>query len=332
MQTEAKGERLGQKGALAFFSDYVIVLPIILLTIVWTFVAPNFMTLSNWMNILRQVSMIAILAAGMFFVMVCGFIDLGVGSVVGLAGCIFAKLMVSYGWSPATAALAAVAVGIFCDVFASILITVFDIPGFISTLAMMYIARGLCYVVTNSYPISGIPDSIGWIGRGYLNIGGTDLIPWPVIFMVIVFVIVTFVASKTKLGRFIYAVGGNAEAAYLSGINAKRIQRLAFLIIGLAAGLVSIILVSRLSSGQPTGGNGWEFKAVIACVMGGVSLTGGKGKPAGVALGAVFVGILENGMTLLNINSYYQQIVQGVVLVFAIGFDVWKTKRQAASK
>ena len=193
-------------------------------------------------------------------------------------------------------------------------------------------ARGFCYVVTNSYPISGLPDSIGWIGRGYLKIGGVNIVPWSVVVMVLVYVVTAFVAAKTKFGRYVYAVGGNAEAAWLSGINASRNKRMVFTLGGLAAGLVGVILVSRLSSGQPQGGEGWEFKAVIAVVMGGVSLTGGKGKPIGVALGAVFVGILENGMTLLNINSYYQQIVQGIVLVLAIGFDVYKSRRQAESK
>ena len=197
---------------------------------------------------------------------------------------------------------------------------------------MQYVARGMCYVVTNSYPITGIPESIGWVGRGYLQIAGKDIIPWPVIFMIVVFVLVAFVASKTKFGRFVYSVGGNSEAAYLSGINDKWIKTFVFMIAGFAGALVSIILTSRLSSGQPVAGTGWEFKAVIACVMGGVSLSGGKGKPVGVALGAVFVGILENGMTLLNISSYVQQVVQGVVLVGAIAFDVYKTRRQAASK
>ena len=319
-------------GVTRFLGNYMIVVPILLLVIVWTLIAPNFMTYGNWMNILRQVSMIAILAAGAFFIMATGDFDLGLASVVGLTGCVFAKVMVDYNWNPALAALLAILLGVFTGIINGTMVTVFSIPAFIATLGMQYVARGLCYVVTNSYPISGLPDSIGWIGRGYLTIGGVELIPWPVIFMVVVYAVVAFVAAKTKFGRFVYAVGGNAEAAYLSGINAKHIKRLVFTLGGLAAGLVGIILVSRLSSGQPQGGTGWEFKAVIAVVMGGVSLTGGKGKPVGVALGAVFVGILENGMTLLNINSYYQQVVQGIVLVVAIGFDVYKSKRQAASK
>ncbi len=315
-----------------FLSSYMIILPIILLIIVWTAVAPNFMTYGNWMNILRQVSMIAILAAGAFFIMATGDFDLGLASVVGITGCVFAKLIVDFSWSPILAALVAILLGVLTGIINGCMVTYFGIPAFIATLGMQYVARGFCYVVTNSYPISGLPDSIGWIGRGYLEIGGVDIVPWSVVVMILVYVVTAFVAAKTKFGRYVYAVGGNAEAAWLSGINASRIKRMVFTLGGLAAGLVGIILVSRLSSGQPQGGEGWEFKAVIAVVMGGVSLTGGKGKPIGVALGAVFVGILENGMTLLNINSYYQQIVQGIVLVLAIGFDVYKSRRQAESK
>ena len=320
-------EGLGQ-----FFSNYIIILPIVLPVVVWTVIAPNFMTYNNWMNILRQISMVAILAAGMFFVMLTGNIDMGLASVVGICSCVFSKLMVEGHWAPALAGLATVVLGVTCGAISGTLHTRCGIPAFIATLGMQYVARGMCYVVTNSYPITGIPESIGWIGRGYLRIAGTDIIPWPVIFMIVVFILVAFVAAKTKFGRFVYSVGGNSEAAYLSGIDDKMIKTLVFMIAGLAAALVSIILTSRLSSGQPIAGTGWEFKAVIACVMGGASLSGGKGKPIGVALGAVFVGILENGMTLLNISSYVQQVVQGVVLVAAIAFDVYKTRRQAASK
>ena len=333
MRTGMEQKTKGVLGSLlTFLSSYMIIIPIILLIIVWTAVAPNFMTYGNWMNILRQVSMIAILAAGAFFIMATGDFDLGLASVVGITGCVFAKLIVDLGWNPVLAALVAILLGVFTGVINGCMVTYFGIPAFIATLGMQYVARGFCYVVTNSYPISGLPDSIGWIGRGYLKIGGVNIVPWSVVVMVLVYVVTAFVAAKTKFGRYVYAVGGNAEAAWLSGINASRIKRMVFTLGGLAAGLVGVILVSRLSSGQPQGGEGWEFKAVIAVVMGGVSLTGGKGKPIGVALGAVFVGILENGMTLLNINSYYQQIVQGIVLVLAIGFDVYKIRRQAESK
>lgn len=201
-------------------------------------------------------------------------------------------------------------------------------PAFVATLGMQYIARGLCYVITNSYPVSKLPNSIAWIGRGYL----ADVIPWPVVIMAIVYIVVSFVSKKTKFGRFVYATGGNREAAHLSGINVDLITICAFLVGGFFAVLTAIILVSRLNSGQPSAGTGYEFQAVIACVMGGVSLSGGKGNALGVLLGAIFVGLLTNGMTLINIDSNWQQIVQGVVLILAITFDVYKQRRQASSK
>lgn len=327
-----KQKKGAPKALITFLSDYMIVVPILILVIAWTAVAPNFMTYTNWMNILRQVSMIAILAAGMFFPMVTGCIDMGMASVVGITGIVFAKLLVDLAMNPLLAAILAILLGVLCGLVNGIMVTVFGIPAFIATLGMQYVGRGMCYVITNSYPVSGLPESIGWFGRGFLQIGGKDLIPWPVIFMIIVYIIVAFVAAKVKFGRYVYAVGGNEEASYLSGINAKAIRNAVFVISGAAAGIVGVILVSRVNSGQPQGGTGWEFKAVIAAVMGGVSLAGGKGKPIGVALGAIFVGILENGMTLLNISSYHQQVVQGIVLIMAIAFDVYKNKRQAESK
>ncbi|MCI8861712.1 MAG: ABC transporter permease [Lachnospiraceae bacterium] len=314
------------------FGDYMILLPALILVVIWTVVAPNFMTYSNWMNLLRQVSLIAILAAGMFFPMLTGAIDLGLGSVVGITGIVFAKLLVDYQMNTLLAAILTVLLGAAIGAAAGILITKFGVPSFIATLGVQFIGRGMCYVITNSYPVSGLPDSIAWFGRGYLSVGGTDLIPWPVVFMFIVFAVVAFITTKTKFGRFVYTVGGNEEAAYLSGINSQAIRTSVFAICDGIGALVAVILVSRLNSGQPQGGTGWEFKAVIASVMGGASLSGGKGNAIGVALGAIFVGVLENGMTLLNISSYHQQVVQGVVLILAIMFDVYKNRRLAEAK
>lgn len=314
------------------FGDYMILLPTLILVVIWTVVAPNFMTYSNWMNLLRQVSLIAILAAGMFFPMLTGCIDLGLGSVVGITGIVFAKLLVDLQMNTLLAAVITIVLGAAIGAVAGILITQFGVPSFIATLGVQFIGRGMCYVVTNSYPVSGLPDSIAWFGRGYLSIGGVELIPWPVIFMFIVFAVVAFVTTKTKFGRYVYAVGGNEEAAYLSGINSKAIRTAVFAICDAVGALVAVVLVSRLNSGQPQGGNGWEFKAVIASVMGGASLAGGKGNAIGIAFGAIFVGVLENGMTLLNVSSYHQQVVQGVVLILAIMFDVYKNKRLAEAK
>lgn len=315
-------------GFLRFISDYVIILPILLLALIWTIIAPNFLTYGNLMNVLRQVSMVAILAAGQYFLICTGFIDFALGALVGLCGIIFAKGMVDWGLAPIVAAMVALAVGLLCELIDGTLVTKFHLPAFVATLGMMYIARGLCYVITNSYPISKLPASIGWVGRGYIQ----NIIPWPVAIMILVYIIVSFVSKKTKFGRFVYATGGNREAAHLSGINVDLITQCSFLLGGLFATLTAIILVSRLNSGQPSAGTGYEFQAVIACVMGGVSLSGGKGKALGVILGAIFVGLLTNGMTLIAVDSNWQQVVQGVVLILAITFDVYKQRRQAESK
>ncbi|MCQ2437970.1 MAG: ABC transporter permease [Clostridia bacterium] len=320
--------RSGGSAIIRFFADYVIILPIVLLMVIWTIIAPNFLTYNNFMNVLRQVSMVAILAAGQYFMICTGFIDFALGALVGLCGIIFSKAMVDWGIAPIPAAFLTLLVAFLCEFISGTLITRFYLPAFVATLGMMYICRGLCFVITNSYPISKIPQSIAWIGRGYIG----KLIPWPVAIMIIVYIIVTFVSKKTKFGRFVYATGGNREAAHLSGINVNLITMCSFLLGGLFSTITAIILVSRLNSGQPSAGNGYEFQAVIACVMGGVSLSGGKGKAMGVILGAIFVGLLTNGMTLINVDSNWQQVVQGVVLILAITFDVYKQRRQANSK
>ena len=312
---------------IGFLNNYIIIVPILLLGIVWTIIAPNFLTYGNLINVLRQVSMVAILAAGQYFIICSGYLDLSLGALVGFTGIIFAKSMVDYSLPPLLAAVVCILFGMLCGLINGQMITRFHIPGFVATLGMSYAARGLCYVITNSYPVSKIPSSIAWIGRGYLG-----SIPWPVVIMIVVYIIVTFVSQKTKFGRYVYTTGGNQEAAHLSGINVNRIINTVFVMGGVFAALTSIILVSRLNSGQPSGGTGYEFQAVIACVMGGVSLTGGRGKAIGVILGAIFVGLLTNGMTLINADSNLQQVIQGAVLVLAIGFDVYKQQRQKQSR
>ena len=311
-----------------FFSDYVILIPILILIVIWTIVAPNFLTYGNFTNVLRQVSMVAILAAGQYFIICTGYLDLSLGALVGVCGIVFAKGMVDWGMTPMVAALVCFLTGLLCGLINGTMIARFSLPGFVATLGMQYVARGMCYVITNSYPVSKIPASIAWIGRGYL----ANVVPWPVVIMIAVFILVAFVSRKTKFGRFVYATGGNQEAAHLSGINVKLITNCVFLLGGFFAALTAIILVSRLNSGQPSGGTGYEFQAVIACVMGGVSLSGGKGKALGVIMGAIFVGLLTNGMTLINVDSYLQQVIQGIVLIMAIGFDVYKQRQQANAK
>lgn len=311
------------QGIRNFLSEYVIIYAVVALFIILAVTSKAFLSLDNIMNVLRQSSMIAIMAAGAFFIMVGDGIDISVGSIVGLSGIVFSIAMVNWQISPLIAFILCILTGSVCGAVNGWMVTKMGLPPFIATLGMMSVARGLTYVVTNAYPIAVTVKEIEWLGRGYVWI-----IPWPVLIMLAVFVVAHFVSQKTRFGRFVYAVGGNAEAAHLSGIKVNKIKAVNYIIAGSLAALSGGILVSRLASGQPNGGLGWEFEAITATVIGGVSITGGKGKVFGVLLGAILIGLLTNGMTLLNVSSYYQQMIKGVVLVFAIGLDVYKTKRQ----
>jgi len=311
------------RGIRNFLSEYVIIYAVVALFIILAITSKAFLSLDNIMNVLRQSSMIAIMAAGAFFIMVGDGIDISVGSIVGLSGIVFSIAMVNWHISPIIAFIMCILTGALAGAVNGWMVTKMGLPPFIATLGMMSVARGLTYVVTNAYPIAVTIKDIEWLGRGYLWI-----IPWPVVIMIVVFVIAHFVSQKTRFGRFVYAAGGNAEAAYLSGIKVSKVKAANYVIAGSLAALSGSILVSRLASGQPNGGLNWEFEAITATVIGGVSITGGKGKVFGVLMGAILIGLLTNGMTLLNVSSYYQQMIKGVVLVFAIGLDVYKTKRQ----
>lgn len=310
-----------------FLSDYSIIYALIILIIALSILAPMFFELRNFMNVLRQISMIGIITVGIFFVMVSGGIDISTGATVGFAGVMFAKLMVDYGLHPIIAFFITILIGVIIGVFNGVLVTKFGIPAMIATLASQLAIRGVTYVITNAYPISNIPSSIAFLGRGYVF--GLPWLPWPVAIMIIIFIIAHFVSVRTKFGRSVYAVGGNAEAAYLSGIMDKNIQIVTYIVCSALAALAGVILCSRLASGQPSGGLGWEFEAVIAAVIGGVSITGGRGKVFGAFFGAFLVGLLTNGMTLLNISSYVQDVVKGLVLIFAIAFDVYSIKKKS---
>ncbi len=310
-----------------FLDDYSIIYAVVILIAVLSLASPDFLSLKNFTNVFRQISMIAILTVGMFFVMVGGGIDISCGATVGITGVLFAMFMVKFGINPVIAFFLTIIVGAFIGTINGTLVTRFGIPAMIATLGTQSIARGLTYVITGAYPISGLPESIAFLGRGYVF--GLEWLPWPVAILVVLAVIAHFVAQRTKFGRSVYAVGGNPEAAYLSGIKDKKIQVITYIALGVLSAIAGMILTSRLASGQPNGGLTWEFEAVTAAVIGGVSITGGRGKIFGALLGAVLIGLLTNGMTLLDMNSYLQQMVKGIVLVLAIGFDIYSVKKKS---
>lgn len=324
IQTNIGSRILGK--VRGFFRDYAIVYAVIALIVVLAFASPEFLQVSNFVNVLRQISMIAILAVGVFFVMVGAGIDISIGAIVGLTGVLFAMFMVNFGMPPIVAFILTIAMGLGIGVVNGFMVAKLGIPAMIATLAAQSVCRGMVYVITGAYPISGLPDSISFLGRGY--VGGLNWLPWPVFILLIVAVIAHIVSERTKFGRSVYAIGGNPEAAHLSGIKHKKIEIITYIICGGLAALSGTILTSRMASGQPNGGLTWEFEAIIAAVIGGVSITGGRGKVFGALFGAILVGLLTNGMTLLNVNSYYQQVVKGVVMVVAIAFDVYSVKKK----
>lgn len=306
-----------------FLFQYPAIMAIFCLMVIFSFLSNVFLTAGNLLNVLRQVSMTAILAAGMCFVAFGGNVDISVGSTVGLVNVVWAKLMVEAGMNPLLAALLCILMCAVIGVINGVLVARYRINAMIATFAMQSILRGLVYIVTNSYPIYTMPESILWLNSGTL--GGVSA---PVIIMIAVFVVGWFVATYTKYGRSLYATGGNPEAAHLSGIKTNRTIIKGYVIMQVCAALAAFILTARLNAGIPTSGTGWEFEAIIAAIIGGVSLNGGRGKVPGAFLGAVFVGLLVNGMTLLNIGSYYQQVVKGVILIGAIFIDSYSGSRQ----
>ena len=286
-----------------------------ILVIGLTALKPVFLTPDNLINVIRQVSITAIIGIGMTFVLISGEIDLSVGSIAALAG-IVVTMGLKDGLPMVIAIVLAMGVGALCG-FANGGIHVYArIPSFIVTMGMLNIARGVVLVITNSYPVTGLPDSFKVIGRGYVG-----FLPVPVIIMFVCYILGYLVLKYVKFGRSIFAIGGNIEAARLSGISVNRNKILIYVLCGVTAAIGGIVLASRMFSGQPSAGDGLELNAIAACVIGGTSTTGGKGRIWGTFLGALIMGSITNGMNLLNISTNWQLIVQGAIIIIAVGLD-----------
>ena len=304
---------------------YVVIGLILILWLITRLVLGSnvFLGSNNIINILRQVSVVGIVAAGQFFAIVTGLIDLSVGSTVALAGITYAAIFKIGGteFMP-VAILGALLVGLIVGIINGSLIAYLRLTPFIATLGMMLVVRGAIYVATGAQPIFGFEKWFNYPGRGWI-VG----IPVPVIIMFILYIVLIIFAERKRSGRFLYAIGGNTDAAYLSGINVKRYKVLALVICGVLCAIAGIILAGRLDSGQPNAGEGdLLFDSIIAVVIGGVSFTGGKGKLLGVLFGALFMTILSNGMTLLGTDAYIQQVAKGVIFIFAIALDVYRNR------
>lgn len=292
------------------------------ISLVLTFTSDNFFSTYNILNILRQVGLTVITASVVTMVMVGGGLDLSVGGVLALAGVVAARLAVQ-GLPLPVAFSAGVLVGLLAGALNGLLIISTGIPPVIATLGTMYVTRGLAYILSNgSAVVNGLPDQFGIIGE--LHIG---FLPIMVIIMTAVLLVCQFMLSKTVLGRHIYAIGGNVQAANLAGVPVRRVKLILYILAGASAGLCGVLLASRLSSGDPNVGIGFEFDVIVAIVLGGTSLAGGEGTLSGTFIGALILAILANGMNLLGIGAFYQYIVQGVILVMAVTIDFMLRKK-----
>ena len=298
---------------------------LVALVIVFTIANPRFISPNNLLTLLRQVSMYGIASIGMTFVILLGDIDLSTGTIISFVNIICAYMMVNMGLHPVIAILVSLVAATLIGVLNGFMVSTVGIPAIIATYATQTAFYGPALIICGGMPISGFSKGFAVIGQGYVGI-----VPIPVIIMAICFAIGSFILNKTYFGRYFYAVGGNVEAAKLSGIRVSRIKYLVFAISGFFAGLAGIVMLSRTASGNASSGaDGFEFEVITCVVLGGVSVTGGVGRMSGVVAGTFIIGALKNGMVLMNVNSYVQKIVMGVVLALAVGFDCMQNKKRA---
>jgi ribose/xylose/arabinose/galactoside ABC-type transport system permease subunit len=294
---------------------------VLVLGVALSIVSPIFLTSTNLFNVLRQVCTSTIVAFGFTFILALGEIDLSVGSVVGFVGMVMGKLMVDYGVSVPLAILAGLLMGAVFGVLNSTLITVFDLPAFIATLATSSLFRGGLYIITNMVPVTKIPNSFLSIGQGYVGI-----VPIPVLILLVVGFITYMTGNYTTFGRYVIAVGGNREAARVSGINIKLVRMGVFVISGMCAALGSVILTARAASAQIGAGLNMEMDVIAAVVIGGTALTGGNMNIIGTFFGCLVVGMVTNGLNLLGVNSNFQIIAKGLLILFALILDRTTTR------
>lgn len=304
-----------------FLSRYGSLVMLATLVILMSLTSKEFLSLSNLTNVARQVSIFAIIGTGMTFVIITAGIDLSVGSLLALTGCV-AMTIIDKTNGDFIGITAGILVGAICGAVTGITVSRFRVPPFIATLAGLTVYRGLSLVITKGLPIVKFEGSFRFIGQG--AIAG---IPVPVIIMVIVVIVMQLILSRTAFGAYIYAVGGNEEAARLSGIKVLWVKFWAYVLCGLLSGLSGMILMARLSSAQPAVGEGFELDAIAAVVLGGTSLMGGRGAVWSTLIGALVIGILSNGMNLMGVHSHYQLVAKGVLIVLAVMLDDYLKRR-----
>ena len=299
----------------ANISKYKSLIGLVLLCIVITIVTPNFLSVSNITNVFTQVSVNAIIAIGMTFVILTGGIDLSVGSTLAISGAVGASIVKLTG-NVFLAIIVAAVIGIAVGLINGLLVSKGKLQAFIVTLATMTIFRGATLVFTDGTPISKLPEAFVKIGNGKLG-----FMPIPVIITIIIAIIAVYALSQTRFGRYLYALGGNEDASRLSGINTDKIKTLVYVVSGFASAIAGVIITSRIGSASPNAGTGFELDAIAAVVIGGTSLAGGEGTITGTLIFSLIIGVRNNGLNLMNVSPFYQSIVKGLVILIAVLLD-----------
>lgn len=322
MNTKETAAKLPRLNSTNLTSAAVLIALAVLLSVI----SPAFRDPQNLINILQQVTVNAILALGMTMVIFTGGIDLSVGSVVAFSGIVMGILVIDLGVNPWLAALIGIALGSVCGTINGLLISRFKLQPMIATLGMMSIARGAALTLAGGRTISGYPPGFTWLGNG--TIPGTT-IPVQIVFMLLLYVIAYYFMRYRRFGRALYSVGGNEEATRLSGINVFKYKTLAYTVSGALAGIASVVLVVKLNSAQSIAGQDYELDAIASAVIGGASLLGGKGSIWGTLMGALIIGVIRNGLNLLNVSSYLQKLIIGFIILIAVLVDAFRNRERS---
>lgn len=301
----------------------VILLLLVALIITFSIAQPRFFSLTNLMNIYNQNASLMLSSCGLAMIMISGGIDLSIGYIASLCGVVAAIMMKNMNVNIVVAIIATILVGAFCGALNGFLSNKLKIHTMIVTLATMTLFQGMSYIVSQSQSFSSLPDGFKFIGQGYVG-----KIPVSIFALIIIVAVVSFILNKTHYGRYIYAIGGNPDAAYLAGINVERTRLRTFAINGAMVGIAAVLLISRSGSASSSMGTSLQFDSITACILGGVSFTGGSGKVSNAVLGVLCLGVLSNGMQLVGWGVYVQYVVKAILLVLAIAFDMY-TKSKA---
>lgn len=321
--------------AKTFVRKYMMLVVLLAMIVFFGAMQPRFLTWDNLITVTRQVSIIGICAAGMMFALLVGHIDLSIGTTVSFSAVLFATLITTkpeymlikgVSFNPYVAMLMVLLCCCVIGAIKGLLVVQTNMPALIATLAVSTALEGVNLLITNAMPISGVPDSISWLGQGYLG-----PLPMPVVIFLLIILVAGFILGFTYIGRYIYATGSNTEAARLAGLNVKLIKVAAYMVATCLCAVAGFVLVTRLRAGTHTTGTQYQTQALTACTVGGISMAGGEGGIYNLVVGIFIIGILTNGMTMLGISAYWQYVAQGVILAFSVGMD-WYQRTHVKSK